>query len=64
MAILNHQHHEQSSTNIKMAFFLNLGFTLVEIIGGLWTKSLAILSDAVKERNISVRVKNMKRAKS
>ena len=49
MAILNHQHHEQSSTNIKMAFFLNLGFTLVEIIGGLWTNSLAILSDAVHD---------------
>ncbi|MBD3373643.1 hypothetical protein GF406_01295 [candidate division KSB1 bacterium] len=32
MSILNHQHHEQSSTNIKIAFFLNLGFTLVEII--------------------------------
>ena len=32
-----------------MAFFLNLAFTIVEIIGGLLTNSLAILSDAVHD---------------
>lgn len=42
----------QSSDNIKklkIAFALNLGFTLIEIVGGLWTNSLAILSDALHD---------------
>jgi len=32
-----------------MAFFLNLSFTLIEIVGGLWTQSVAILADAVHD---------------
>ncbi len=32
-----------------MAFFLNLGFTILEIIGGLWTNSMAILADALHD---------------
>jgi cobalt-zinc-cadmium efflux system protein len=32
-----------------MAFFLNLGFTLLEFAGGLWTNSVAVLSDAVHD---------------
>lgn len=35
--------------NLKIAFALNLGFTLIEIFGGLWTNSLAILSDALHD---------------
>lgn len=35
--------------DIGLAFFLNLGFTVVEAVGGLWTNSLAILSDAVHD---------------
>ena len=31
------------------AFLLNLGFTLLEIAGGLWTNSIAILADAVHD---------------
>ncbi|MEO1548421.1 MAG: cation transporter, partial [Bacteroidota bacterium] len=27
-------HHHNSSKNLKMAFFLNLGFTILEFIGG------------------------------
>lgn len=42
-------HHHNTSENIRTAFFLNLGFTLFEIIGALWTNSLAILSDAVHD---------------
>lgn len=38
-----------SSPNIKIAFFLNFGFTLLEIVGGLLTNSLAILSDALHD---------------
>ena len=40
---------EDSATNIKVAFFLNLGFTIIEIIGGFWTNSIAIISDALHD---------------
>jgi len=43
-----HAHHEDVK-NIKAAFFLNLGFTLLEIVGGFFTNSIAILSDAVHD---------------
>lgn len=42
-------HHHHAGGNLKIAFFLNLGFTLIEILGGLWTNSIAILSDAVHD---------------
>lgn len=42
-------HHHGASGNIKVAFFLNFGFTLLEIIGGLWINSVAILSDALHD---------------
>lgn len=38
-----------STHNIKVAFFLNLVFTIFEIIGGFWTNSVAILADAVHD---------------
>ena len=41
----NHNH----SNNLRLAFVLNLGFTLFEIAGGIWTNSLAILADAVHD---------------
>ena len=48
----NHHHthnHHHSESNIKVAFFLNLFFSLVELVGGLFTNSVAILSDAVHD---------------
>lgn len=46
----SHGAHSHGSTgNLKTAFFLNLSFTIIEIIGGLWTNSVAILSDAVHD---------------
>ena len=42
-------HHDRSTENIGTAFWLNFGFTLLEIVGGLWTNSTAILSDAVHD---------------
>jgi len=42
----NHLHTEE---NIKIAFFLNLGFALAEIIGGFYTNSMAILADALHD---------------
>jgi len=44
----NHDHHHGSG-NIAVAFFLNLSFTIFEIIGGFYVNSIAILSDAVHD---------------
>lgn len=43
------RHSHGSAGNLKTAFLLNLSFTIIEIIGGLWTNSIAILSDAVHD---------------
>lgn len=45
----HHGHHHHHVSNIKVAFFLNLAFTLIEIIGGIYTNSVAILSDALHD---------------
>ncbi|MCL2107857.1 MAG: cation diffusion facilitator family transporter [Oscillospiraceae bacterium] len=46
----NHNHtHSNPTDNISTAFFLNLSFTLIEIIGGILTNSVAIMSDAVHD---------------
>lgn len=45
----HHHHHHGTIKNIKVAFFLNLAFTVVEIIGGFLTNSTAILADAVHD---------------
>lgn len=50
MAHHNHVHRKgETSSAFAFAFFLNLGFTLIEIVGGLLTNSLAILSDALHD---------------
>jgi cobalt-zinc-cadmium efflux system protein len=50
----DHSHAHDTSDDIKIAFFLNLGFTLVELFGGYWTNSLAILSDALHDLGDSI----------
>ncbi|MBI9043343.1 MAG: cation transporter [Anaerolineaceae bacterium] len=45
----NHAHGHDNASGLKFAFFLNLTFTILEIIGGLYTNSIAILSDAVHD---------------
>ncbi|MGL5957439.1 MAG: cation diffusion facilitator family transporter [Phocaeicola sp.] len=44
---MSHNHHPKS--NIALVFFLNLFFTLLELVGGLFTNSIAILSDALHD---------------
>ncbi len=45
-----HNHsHDHSSKNLKTAFFLNLGFTIFELIGGYYVNSVAIISDAIHD---------------
>ena len=45
------QHHDdgQSSKNIGVAFLLNFSFTIIELIGGFLTGSIAILADALHD---------------
>lgn len=50
-----HSHnHNNREKNIKTAVFLNVAFTIIEVVGGLWTNSLAILSDALHDFGDSV----------
>jgi len=41
--------HDHSSKNLGTAFVLNLVFAIIELIGGLFTNSVAILSDALHD---------------
>ncbi|MDA1330043.1 MAG: cation diffusion facilitator family transporter [Chloroflexi bacterium] len=45
----SHQHTDLHSKNLRLVLFLNVAFTLQEIVGGIWTNSLAILSDALHD---------------
>lgn len=47
----HHHHHSHGAAlgRMKMAFVLNLVFACVELAGGLWTNSVAILSDALHD---------------
>ncbi|TGN19634.1 cation diffusion facilitator family transporter [Leptospira idonii] len=47
----DHHHHHSHKTpegtkNIAIAFCMNASFTIIELVGGLWTNSTAIVSDA------------------
>ncbi|WP_405604964.1 cation diffusion facilitator family transporter [Polaribacter sp. Asnod1-A03] len=51
----SHHHHNHNSTeNISVAFFLNLFFSIIEFIGGIYTNSLAITSDAIHDLGDSI----------
>lgn len=51
----SHNHSSgESSKNIIIAFFLNLVFAIIELIGGLLTNSVAILSDSVHDFGDSI----------
>jgi len=44
-----HDHVPETSEGIRTAFLLNLAFTILELFGGWWANSMAILSDAVHD---------------
>ncbi len=50
----NHNHSNQSGKNLRTAFLLNIGFTIFEIIGGIYVNSVAIISDAVHDLGDSI----------
>jgi cobalt-zinc-cadmium efflux system protein len=41
--------HSSSESNIKIAILLNASFTIIELVGGILTNSMAILSDALHD---------------
>ena len=45
----HHGHVHHTSKNIRIAFLLNTIFTVIEIAGGFYTNSYAILSDALHD---------------
>lgn len=56
-----HHHHsardeQGSQRNMAWAFFLNLGFSLIELVGGLVFNSTAILADAVHDLGDSLAI--------
>ena len=49
-----HAHDHGSVKNIKTAFILNISFVVIEIVGGIFTNSMAILSDAIHDLGDSI----------
>lgn len=47
----HHHHHtpDSSTRNIGVAFWLNLSFAIFELVGGIWSGSLAVVSDALHD---------------
>ena len=48
----HHHHHldpDAPVSRIRMAFFLNFVFTIVELVGGILTQSMAITADAIHD---------------
>ena len=49
-----HSHGPDATGDLRLAFALNTAFAILEILGGVWTNSVAILSDAVHDLGDSV----------
>lgn len=50
----HHHHHVARGDNILFAAILNFSFTIIEIVGGILTNSVAILSDALHDLGDSI----------
>lgn len=50
----HHHHRHLGDEGLRLAFLLNLVFTVLEIAGGIWTNSVAIQSDAVHDAGDSL----------
>ena len=54
---MGHDHHVGGAIDtrhIAIAFWLNFGFTILEVVGGLLTNSVAVLSDALHDMGDSL----------
>ena len=57
-----HKHkHNDSISNIRLAFFLNLFFSIFELIGGILSNSVSIFSDAIHDigDSLSIGIPNL-----
>lgn len=46
----HHAHgHPPATTGLATAFLINLAFTVIEAVGGWWTHSMAVMTDAVHD---------------
>jgi cation diffusion facilitator family transporter len=43
------KNENQSEKNIAVAFILNFSFSIFELIGGIWTNSVSIISDSIHD---------------
>ena len=51
----NHHHNNGANEkNIRLAFFMNFGFALIEVVGGYFTNSIAIMADALHDLGDSI----------
>ena len=51
-----HEHEHNASENIKVAFLLNLGFSILEAIGGFLTNSISIFTDSIPDFGDSISI--------
>ena len=51
-----HLHSEGTGKNILSAFFINLTFTIISLIGGWITNSMAIISDSIHDLGCTVSI--------
>src|SRR3990172_10379292 len=54
--VRSHTHAHESTSGLRAAFFLNLAFTVIEVVGGVYTNSLAILSDSLHDLGNSLSI--------
>ena len=52
----HHNHYTNSTVNIKIAFLLNLFFSLLEAIGGIFTNSISIFTDSIHDFGDSISI--------
>lgn len=52
----NHHHETQSTKNIKIAFFINLIFSMAEFVFGILFNSVSIMSDAIHDLGDSISI--------
>lgn len=52
----HHGHGHGETSRIGLAFWLNAGFAIIELIGGVLTNSVAILSDAIHDLGDSLAI--------
>jgi cobalt-zinc-cadmium efflux system protein len=51
-----HRHKEVKTENLLIAVFLNLAITVVEIVGGIFSNSYALISDAIHNFSDSIAI--------